>query len=121
MRVLLLAGAVLVFAPSASAAVPRVLAIHFELEVNPVTSSYLDHQLHRAATSVCLNIAEGAGDEAMALDEYADAIANLAGGDRLAGSRPHDLDQYAFVDDESLARHHPHLALERTALFLDAL
>ena len=33
---------------SASAAQPRVLAIHFELEVNPVTSSYLDHQLDRA-------------------------------------------------------------------------
>jgi membrane-bound serine protease (ClpP class) len=32
----------------ASAATPRVLAIHFELEVNPVTSSYLDHELHRA-------------------------------------------------------------------------
>ncbi|HKG42912.1 MAG TPA: nodulation protein NfeD [Gaiellaceae bacterium] len=27
---------------------PRVLAIHYELEVNPVTSSYLDHQLDRA-------------------------------------------------------------------------
>ena len=27
---------------------PRVLAIHFGLEVNPVTSSYLDHQLQRA-------------------------------------------------------------------------
>jgi membrane-bound serine protease (ClpP class) len=26
----------------------RVLAIHFDLEVNPVTSSYLDHQLDRA-------------------------------------------------------------------------
>jgi membrane-bound ClpP family serine protease len=33
---------------SASAAHPRVLAIHFELEVNPVTSSYLDHELDRA-------------------------------------------------------------------------
>ena len=33
---------------SASAAQPRVLAIHFELEVNPVTSSYLDHELDRA-------------------------------------------------------------------------
>ncbi|MFL5920866.1 MAG: NfeD family protein [Gaiellaceae bacterium] len=33
---------------SASAAHPRVLAIHFELEVNPVTSSYLDHELGRA-------------------------------------------------------------------------
>lgn len=32
----------------ASAAKPRVLAIHFELEVNPVTSSYLDHELDRA-------------------------------------------------------------------------
>ncbi|HSB37805.1 MAG TPA: nodulation protein NfeD [Gaiellaceae bacterium] len=32
----------------ASAAKPRVLAIHFELEVNPVTSSYLDHELERA-------------------------------------------------------------------------
>jgi membrane-bound serine protease (ClpP class) len=32
----------------ASAAQPRVLAIHFELEVNPVTSSYLDHELDRA-------------------------------------------------------------------------
>jgi membrane-bound serine protease (ClpP class) len=27
---------------------PKVLVIHFGLEVNPVTSSYLDHQLHRA-------------------------------------------------------------------------
>jgi membrane-bound serine protease (ClpP class) len=27
---------------------PRVLAIHYVLEVNPVTSSYLDHQLQRA-------------------------------------------------------------------------
>jgi membrane-bound serine protease (ClpP class) len=32
----------------ASPAAPRVLAIHFDLEVNPVTSSYLDHQLDRA-------------------------------------------------------------------------
>jgi membrane-bound serine protease (ClpP class) len=32
----------------ASASTPRVLVIHFGLEVNPVTSSYLDHQLHRA-------------------------------------------------------------------------
>ena len=32
----------------ASSSKPRVLAIHFELEVNPVTSSYLDHQLDRA-------------------------------------------------------------------------
>ena len=27
---------------------PKVLVIHFGLEVNPVTSSYVDHQLHRA-------------------------------------------------------------------------
>ena len=33
---------------SASPSHPRVLAIHFELEVNPVTSSYLDHELDRA-------------------------------------------------------------------------
>ena len=32
----------------ASAAQPRVLAIHYDFEVNPVTSSYLDHQLQRA-------------------------------------------------------------------------
>ena len=32
----------------ASSSKARVLAIHFELEVNPVTSSYLDHQLDRA-------------------------------------------------------------------------
>ena len=33
---------------ASSPAKPRVLAIHFDLEVNPVTSSYLDHQLSRA-------------------------------------------------------------------------
>jgi len=32
----------------ASSAKPRVLVIHYALEVNPVTSSYVDHQLHRA-------------------------------------------------------------------------
>jgi membrane-bound serine protease (ClpP class) len=32
----------------AVAAQPKVLAIHFDTEVNPVTSSYLDHQLQRA-------------------------------------------------------------------------
>jgi membrane-bound serine protease (ClpP class) len=32
----------------ASSGQPRVLVIHFPLEVNPVTSSYVDHQLHRA-------------------------------------------------------------------------
>jgi len=49
LRVLLLAGAVLAFAPSASAAVPRVLAIHFDAEVNPVTQNYLCHNLSQAA------------------------------------------------------------------------
>jgi membrane-bound serine protease (ClpP class) len=32
----------------ASSSKPKVLVIHFGLEVNPVTSSYVDHQLHRA-------------------------------------------------------------------------
>jgi len=32
----------------ASSSKPKVLVIHFGLEVNPVTSSYIDHQLHRA-------------------------------------------------------------------------
>jgi membrane-bound serine protease (ClpP class) len=41
-----LAVPALAFASSSTR--PRVLAIHFELEVNPVTSSYLDHQLSRA-------------------------------------------------------------------------
>ena len=31
-----------------SSSKPKVLVIHFGLDVNPVTSSYLDHQLHRA-------------------------------------------------------------------------
>ena len=31
-----------------SSSKPKVLVIHFGLEVNPVTSSYLDHQLHHA-------------------------------------------------------------------------
>jgi membrane-bound serine protease (ClpP class) len=33
---------------AAGSSKPRVLAIHFNMEVNPVTSSYLDHQLDRA-------------------------------------------------------------------------
>ncbi len=32
----------------ASSSKPKVLVIHFGLEVNPVTSSYVDHQLHHA-------------------------------------------------------------------------
>jgi membrane-bound serine protease (ClpP class) len=52
LRVLLASLAVALAVPAialgASSSKPRVLAIHFELEVNPVTSSYLDHQLDRA-------------------------------------------------------------------------
>ncbi len=49
MRGLLLVGAFLAFASSASAATPRVLAIHFDAEVNPVTQNYLCHNLSQAA------------------------------------------------------------------------
>ena len=52
LRVLLVSLAVAFAVPAiafgASSSKSRVLAIHFELEVNPVTSSYLDHQLDRA-------------------------------------------------------------------------
>jgi membrane-bound serine protease (ClpP class) len=46
----LLLGAVLALAPPAVAAPPRVLAIHFDrdLEVNPVTQGYVNHQLNVA-------------------------------------------------------------------------
>jgi membrane-bound serine protease (ClpP class) len=49
LRVLLLAGALLAVASPAAAAAPRVLAIDFHADVNPVTQDYLCHQLHRAA------------------------------------------------------------------------
>lgn len=49
MRGLLLVGAFLAFASSASAATPRVLAIHFDTDVNPVTQNYLCDNLSRAA------------------------------------------------------------------------
>jgi membrane-bound serine protease (ClpP class) len=49
LRGLLLLGAVLAFASSASAAPSRVLAIHFDADVNPVTQNYLCHQLKQAA------------------------------------------------------------------------
>ena len=49
MRGLLLVGAFLAFASSASAATPRVLAIHFDADVNPVTQNYLCHNLSQAA------------------------------------------------------------------------
>jgi membrane-bound serine protease (ClpP class) len=46
----LLIGALLALAPSAVAAQPRVLAIHFDgdLEVNPVTQGYVNRELDRA-------------------------------------------------------------------------
>jgi len=45
----LLVGAFLAFASSATAAVPRVLAIHFDADVNPVTQNYVCDNLSRAA------------------------------------------------------------------------
>ena len=41
-------AAALFLAGSASAATPRVLAVHFDTEVNPVTQGYLDDQIDRA-------------------------------------------------------------------------
>ena len=49
MRGLLLLGAFFAFTSSASAAAPRVLAIHFDADVNPVTQNYLCDNLSRAA------------------------------------------------------------------------
>jgi membrane-bound serine protease (ClpP class) len=49
LRGLLLLGAVLAFASPATAATPRVLAIHFDADVNPVTQNYVCHQLSQAA------------------------------------------------------------------------
>jgi len=40
--------AVPALALAGSSSKPKVLVIHYALEVNPVTSSYIDHQLHRA-------------------------------------------------------------------------
>jgi membrane-bound serine protease (ClpP class) len=50
LRGLLLLGALAALASPAVAASPRVLAIHFapDLEVNPVTQEWVDHQLARA-------------------------------------------------------------------------
>jgi membrane-bound serine protease (ClpP class) len=42
-------AALLALAVPAHAATPRVLAIHFDTEVNPVTQSYLSNELKRAA------------------------------------------------------------------------
>jgi membrane-bound serine protease (ClpP class) len=44
----LIAFAALVVVPSAHAATPRVLAIEFDNDVNPVTADYVIEQLHRA-------------------------------------------------------------------------
>jgi membrane-bound serine protease (ClpP class) len=49
LRGLLLLGAALAFASPAGAATPRVLAIHFNADVNPVTQNYVCHQLKQAA------------------------------------------------------------------------
>jgi membrane-bound serine protease (ClpP class) len=49
LRGLLLVGVFLAFASSASATTPRVLAIHFDADVNPVTQNYLCHNLSQAA------------------------------------------------------------------------
>ena len=49
MRVLLLVGTLLVLASPAAAATPRVLAIDFHGDVNPVTQDFVCHQLDRAA------------------------------------------------------------------------
>jgi membrane-bound serine protease (ClpP class) len=50
LRGLLLLGALLAFSSPAAAATSRVLAIHFggDLEVNPVTQGWVNHQLERA-------------------------------------------------------------------------
>jgi membrane-bound serine protease (ClpP class) len=48
LRGLLLLGALLALASPAQAATPKVLAIHFDADVNPVTQNYLCHQLSRA-------------------------------------------------------------------------
>ena len=50
MRGLLLLGAIAALASPATAATPRVLAIHFgpDLPVNPVTEGWVNHQLERA-------------------------------------------------------------------------
>ena len=45
----MLLGAFLAFTSSATAATPRVLAIHFDADVNPVTQNYLCDNLSRAA------------------------------------------------------------------------
>jgi membrane-bound serine protease (ClpP class) len=48
LRGLLLLGALLALSSPAGAATPKVLAIHFDGDVNPVTQNYLCHQLSHA-------------------------------------------------------------------------
>jgi membrane-bound serine protease (ClpP class) len=48
LRGLLLLGVLLAIAPPAHAATPKVLAIHFNADVNPVTQNFVCHQLSRA-------------------------------------------------------------------------
>ena len=44
-----LAAALALIAPAPAAAkAPRVLAVHFPLEINPVTQDYVNHQIDRA-------------------------------------------------------------------------
>ena len=50
MRALLLVSALLALASPAQAAAKRVLAIHFDADVNPVTQDFLCHQLDRASS-----------------------------------------------------------------------
>jgi len=49
LRGFLILGAVLAFSSPAGAATPRVLAIHFDSDVNPVTQNFVCHQLSEAA------------------------------------------------------------------------
>jgi membrane-bound serine protease (ClpP class) len=48
-RFLLVFALVALAAPAAAAAAPRVLAVHFDAEVNPATQGYLNHEIDRAA------------------------------------------------------------------------
>jgi membrane-bound serine protease (ClpP class) len=50
MRRFLILGALAALAlPGAAAAAPRVLAVHFDAEVNPATQGWVNHQIQRAA------------------------------------------------------------------------
>jgi membrane-bound serine protease (ClpP class) len=49
LRGILVLGALVAFASPAAAATPRVLAIHFDADVNPVSQNFVCHQLKQAA------------------------------------------------------------------------